>query len=55
MKSLANSLNDGTAYSGPTHETKGRLMTGSTHTANSKYLTDPKPKPKKKKKTKPSY
>ena len=42
---------DGTEYSGATHkDAKGRLMSGKTHTASSKYLFHKKPtKPKKKK------
>lgn len=31
-------LADGTLYEGPTHKHYGRLMTGATHTADSKYL-----------------
>jgi hypothetical protein len=35
-------------YTGKTHKSGGRLMTGSKHTATSEYLTHTKPKGKKK-------
>jgi len=41
---------DGTEYKGLTHkDTKGRLMSGKTHTASSKFLYHTKPKKKSKK------
>jgi len=41
---------DGTEYKGLTHkDAKGRLMSGKTHTANSKFLYHTKPKKKSKK------
>ena len=35
---------NGKEHKGATHKDKGRLMSGATHTKNSKYLTHTKPK-----------
>ena len=35
---------NGKEHKGATHKDKGRLMSGATHTKNSKYLTHRKPK-----------
>ena len=39
-------LPNGKEHKGATHKDKGRLMSGKTHTKNSKYLTHTKPKGK---------
>lgn len=41
-----NYLPSGKVYKGKTHKHNGRLMSGATHTKNSKYLTNKKPKGK---------
>jgi hypothetical protein len=44
MKGVTHYLPSGKVYTGPTHKSGGRLMTGKTHTAKSVYLTHTKPK-----------
>jgi len=39
-------LPNGKEYKGPVHKTNGKIMTGATHTASSKFLTHTKPKKK---------
>ena len=43
-KNKTHYLKSGVVYTGPTHKTKGNLMTGARHTANSKMLSHTKPK-----------
>jgi hypothetical protein len=46
-KNQTHYLPSGKVYTGPTHKTAGVLMTGATHTAQSKKLTHTPPKAKK--------
>lgn len=46
-KNQTHYLPDGKVYKGPTHKVGATLMTGTTHTAQSKKLTHTPPKAKK--------
>jgi hypothetical protein len=41
-KNKTHYLKSGVVYTGPTHKTKGNLMTGAKHTKNSKMLSHTK-------------
>jgi hypothetical protein len=41
-KNKTHYLKSGVVYTGPTHKTKGNLMTGAKHTKNSKILSHTK-------------
>ena len=45
-KGMPHYLPSGKLYTGKTHKSNDKLMSGATHTATSKYLTHRKPKAK---------
>jgi len=46
--SVKHYFKDGTEYKGATHKANGKIMSGKTHTASSKYLVHKADLPKKK-------